>query len=382
MRIGLYLLALFAPVPAQAICTAAAGYGFEFASRPAAQLAYGTTYNHTAVNGTGQTRPFTVALAQNGLTSTAVAGQTMPNIGTLMTGPDATRRNLVLGGIFGGRTPDVAGTTRVITVTFTFTVPVRDFVTTLNDVDFNLNQFRDIIQVTGSANGQTYTPTLLTPHGNGNGTAPRNATASSATFGPVTGITASQARGVGEAGNNSSTGTISASFAQPVTSVTFRYGNAPLQTGETVTGQQAIGIAGLTFCPMPEITVAKSSAPATDTGGRATPGGDMIYTLTVVNAGASPVDAGTIVLADILPTGVVFRNQTFDAGTPGAVRLDANASGVTIPASAIAYSNNGTTFTYTPASGYDAAVRGLRITPVGAMAASSSFSLQFRVRLP
>ena len=52
---------------------------------------------------------FTVALAQNGMTSTVVSSTTLPAISTLVTGSNASLRDLVIGGIFSGRTSDITG---------------------------------------------------------------------------------------------------------------------------------------------------------------------------------------------------------------------------------------------------------------------------------
>lgn len=112
--------------------------------------------------------------------------------------------------------------------------------------------------------------------GNGNGAQSRTATNSSVLFGPGGGLSAQQAAGTGPSGNNSDTGEVVASFAQPVTSVTIRYGNAPLSAGESTTGQQALGIAGISFCPMPAISIMKTSAPvAGPPGAFNLPGSDV-----------------------------------------------------------------------------------------------------------
>ena len=379
------LLALVAPASAMATCPAANQYGFAYADQAAATLSYGASYGYTATTPGGASRAFTVAIAQNGMSSTQVNGAQMPAIGTLITGADATRRDLVLGGTFSARTVTLGSGTRVVTVTFTFAQPIRDFAVTLHDIDFTANQYRDWVQFTGANGAASYTPVLSASWGNGNASGvPRTASGSSVTFGPVATpavVAANEAAGVSASGNNSDTGIVSASFAQPVTSVTLRYGNAPLSAGETTTGQQAIGIAGISFCPMPDVTVAKTSAPvAGSLGAYNLPGSEVVYTLTVTNNGGSPVDAGSIVLTDVLPATVDFRNTTQDAGTPFAIA--AGSSGMTLTAGSPAYSNDGgATWSYTPASGYDATVRAIRVTPSGQMAANSSFAISFVARV-
>ena len=118
-RVLLTLAALLFAQPALAdSCDTANRFAFNFSSRPAATLSYGSTYNYTATSGGGATRPFSVQITQNGLSSTQAGGNQMPEISTLVTGSDATKRDLVVGGIFSSRTADITSSTRVITVTF------------------------------------------------------------------------------------------------------------------------------------------------------------------------------------------------------------------------------------------------------------------------
>ena len=59
-----------------------------------------------------------------------------------------------------------------------------------------------------------------------------------------------------------------------------------------------------------------------------------------------------------------------------------STSGLTFAAANLTYSNNGgTSYVYTPAAGYDTAVNAVRFAPQGTMAANSSFSIQFRVKI-
>lgn len=384
-RLLLALVAFLLPVQAMAACAASAQYSFAFSSRAAATLAYGNTYTYAATTSGGASQNFTVALAQNGMSSTVVNSTTLPAISTLVTGSNSSLRDLVIGGIFSARTPDITGTTRVATVTFTFAQPIRDFTMTVHDVDWTSGQFRDWLQITGTSTAGTYNPAMSSPPGNSNATGgTRTATGSSLTYGPVSSpvaVTISQVAGVGAAGNNSDDGNLTATFAQPVTSVTLRYGNAPLISGESGTGQQAIGIAGISYCPMPAITMTKTSAPIAGTlPAFNIPGNDVTYTLTVTNSGASPVDASSIVLTDVLPANVTFRNTALSGGIP--FLITPGSSGVSLSTSSPAYSNNGgSTYAYTPAAGYDANVKAVRVTPTGTMAANSSFSISFVARI-
>lgn len=384
-RLILFVLLLAGTSAARADCDTANRYVFSFANQSAATLSYGTSYSYTARNGNGATQTVTMALTQNGLSSTAAAGVTLPAIGTLVTGASGAQ-TLTLGGVFSGRTTSITGTTRVVTLTYTFAEPVRDVSFTLHDVDFGANQFRDWIQVTGSAG----TVAMSSPPGNGNGAgAARTATGSSVAFGSTTtpiALAVSEAGGTIAAGNNSDEGNISVTFAVPVTSVTLRYGNYPYTTGENTTGQQAIGISGVSYCPLPRITVTKTSTPYLTTGTNrfAIPGADVIYTFAVANTGGSPVDAATVVLTDILPANVTFYGGDVDDSGPatGPFEFTAGSSGLTLPTSGIAYSNNGgTSYAYQATTTYDANVRAIRLTPSGSFAANSSFTIRFRARV-
>lgn len=381
------LILLGAAQPALAgSCDAANTYSFLYANQPAATLAYGSTYNYTATSGSGATRAFSVAIAQNGLTSTTVNSIQMPAISTLITGPDATKLDLVLGGTFGGRTTSLTGTTNVVSVTFTFAQPIRDFSMTAHDIDFTSDQFRDWVQVTGSNGATTYNPVITTPWGTGNdGVLPKTTANSSLTVGATTSplsLSVAQTGGTSASNNNSDTGTFYASFAQPVTSVTFKYGNYPLTSGEKNTGQQATGIAGISFCPMPSLTATKSSSPASGTYGAFNiPGNDVVYSLSVINSGGSPVDASTIVLSDLLPASTTFRNSAFDGTTSLPFKLT-TSGGTTLTAAGLSYSRTGdATFTYTPVAGYDPLVDGVMIVPSGQLAANSTVTVQFVARV-
>jgi uncharacterized repeat protein (TIGR01451 family) len=139
---------------------------------------------------------------------------------------------------------------------------------------------------------------------------------------------------------------------------------------------------------MPSLAVAKTSAPYITTAGSPdrfnAPGSDVAYTLTVTNSGGSPVDLSSLVLTDVLPANVTFYNGDYNPASPGMgpFELTAGSSGITLPAGGRAYSNNnGSTYVYTPAAGYDANVDAVRLTPTGSMAANSSFTIRFRARI-
>lgn len=376
---------------AQAACPAANQYNFSFASQAAATLNYANTYTYTATSTALGNQNFTVNWIVNGTSSTIVGGQQMPAISNLVTDGVAAN-NLVVGAIFTARTADVSVNTRVVVTRFNFATPIRDFTAQINDIDFNANQFRDWLQVNGINGAANYAPSLSTPFGTNNTVPGPHSNASSsqlvgATATPLS-LTVRQSGGTSASGNNSTTGTITAVFAQPVTQVEIRYGNYPLTAGETATGQQAIGIQSISYCPMPSLTVTKASAPfssaITDPNRFNIPGADEIYTLTVSNSNSSPVDIGTMVLTDVLPSALTFYNGDIDDAGPLTTNYEfvAGTSGLTFVPANLGYSNNGgSTYTYSPAAGYDTAVNAIRLSPQGTMAANSSFSIRFRARI-
>jgi uncharacterized repeat protein (TIGR01451 family) len=382
---------LLTSVPAYAACDANNTYSFAFQSVADATLAYGSTYTYTATNPLGATRSFTLGTVANGLSSIQVDSENMPQISTdVSSGTGA--KTFQIGGIFSGRTSNITSATRTVRAVITFTVPVRDIIVNIHDIDFTSNQYRDWIHVSGTDGTSTFVPSLSNPAGNNNGAGPRTAAGSSVNFGASTTpfvLSSNEAVGNGTSANqNVTTGDVAISFAQPVTSVTIYYGNFPYQTGESSTGQQRYGISQVRFCPMPAVAIAKTSAPYITTAGSPdrfhAPGSDVAYTLTVTNSGGSPVDASTLVLTDVLPANVTFYNGDYNAGSPGMgpFELTAGSSGVTLPAGGRAYSNNGgSTYLYTPSTGYDTAVDAVRLTPSGSMAANSSFTIRFRARI-
>jgi uncharacterized repeat protein (TIGR01451 family) len=377
--------------PARAACDASNTYSFAFASVADASLTYGNTYTYTATNPLGATRSFTFRAVNNGLSSIQVNGENMPQISSDLTSGTGGK-TFQVGGVFPSRTASITSNTRTIRLTIAFTAPVRDIVINSHDLDFTNNQFRDWLHVTGSDGTSSFVPVLTAPAGNNNGAGNRTATGSSVNFGadnaPMV-LTSNEGVGISTSADTGvTTGDVAISFPQPVTSVTISYGNFPLQSGESSSGQQRVGISQVRFCPMPAIAVAKSSAPYITTAGSPdrfnAPGSDVAYTLTVTNSGGSPVDLGSLVLTDVLPPGVTFYNGDYNSSSPGMgpFELVAGSSGVTLPAGGRAWSNNnGATWAYTPAAGYDASVDAVRLTPSGSMAANSSFTIRFRARI-
>lgn len=382
--------ALVWAMPAFAVCPAANQYSFSFASQTAATLNYASSYNYTASAPGGATQNFTVSFATSNLTSSVIAGNQMPAISTLIN--DGAGNSLVVGGIFNGRTADIFANPRTIRTTFTFATPIRDFTMTVHDIDFAVDQFRDWFAVVGSNGASTYVPAITTPFGQTNGAGnPHTNAGSSLSLGPESTpyvVNEAAAVGTGSSGsNNDNVGNLTFTFPQPVTAVTLRYGNYPfVGSDNNGTGQQGFGIDGVSFCPMPALSVSKTSSPVATTGVNRfnVPQADIDYTLTIQNTGGSPVDIDSAVLADVLPPAVTFFNGDIDAGTAGTQNyvFTPGTSGLTLAAGNIAYSNNGgATYAYAPGAGYDTNVNALRFVPQGTMAANSSFSIRFRTRI-
>lgn len=147
----------------------------------------------------------------------------------------------------------------------------------------------------------------------------------------------------------------------------------------------------------PSLTVVKSSEVLTDTVNGSTnpkriPGSVMRYLVNVSNSGSGVVDASTLVITDPVPANTSLCVSTL-CSNPIVEFLDGSpASGLSFNyASNVSYSSTaggGAPFSYTPvpdASGFDAAITGIRIAPTGTMAASGSgnpsFTVRFRVRV-
>ena len=126
---------------------------------------------------------------------------------------------------------------------------------TVHDIDFASNQFRDWLHIVGTNGALTYKPVMVTPHGTNNTGGPVSGGGSSLALGLYNagGVNVSdtdRAAGLGASDNTGDDdGDITISFAQPVTSVTLRYGNYPLTAGEIATGQQAYGISAVELLP-------------------------------------------------------------------------------------------------------------------------------------
>ncbi|MFK8013909.1 MAG: hypothetical protein AB8G17_00535 [Gammaproteobacteria bacterium] len=130
-------------------------------------------------------------------------------------------------------------------------------------------------------------------------------------------------------------------------------------------------------------TASVISDPIVGTGNaHALPGAVVEYTIAITNPGAASIDSGTVTLTDVLPDNTSFINDPLTGGLSVRFVDDSPASGLTLVASDLAFSNTGgSTYLYAPSSGADAAVDAIRITPGGAMAAGSTVEFRFRVEI-
>ena len=117
------------------------------------------------------------------------------------------------------------------------------------------------------------------------------------------------------------------------------------------------------------------------------PGAKLRYRITVTNMGDLPVDASTISIVDPFPVGIAYNAASPVQFVNGTTPSGLNAFN---PSTMVGYSNQvggGAPYTYAPnTSGYDTAVRGIRIRPTGTMTASNgtsnpSFSVTFEARV-
>jgi uncharacterized repeat protein (TIGR01451 family) len=160
-----------------------------------------------------------------------------------------------------------------------------------------------------------------------------------------------------------------------------------------------LGLATFTVtAPLPLINVDKQSAVLSDpvsgtSNPKRVPGAIVRYVITVRNSGPGPVDAGTLLLTDVVPTDTELCVAALCA-SPVVEFVDGTpASGLSFnPSTHVGYSANAggvAPYNYLPApdsSGFDGNVKGLSIAPAGTFAAASgsgnpSFVIRFTVRI-
>ena len=188
------------------------------------------------------------------------------------------------------------------TVTLTFSKPINNLQLVATDID--------TFTVTG-AGGGTYQD-QVTILGNGpTGLVTPTAVATSA----LVAIASNVATAAGTAAQNCAAGSnlcnATFSFSQPVTSVTYSYGNGPAGAGNPP--NQAVGLAALGFCVQnPDLSLVKN-----DGGLSFTAGTTGTYSFAVSNAG-SAATSGTTTVKDILPAGMSFVTPLTPGGANAA----------------------------------------------------------------
>jgi uncharacterized repeat protein (TIGR01451 family) len=186
-------------------------------------------------------------------------------------------------------------------VTLPTAVPGVQF--TIFDVDYAANDFADKMTITGSFNGSTVTPTLT------NGIT--NYVFGNVAIGDVT------------ASDTTNQGTVIATFASPVDTITIIYGNHT--TAPADPDGQAIAINDFTFCnPQTSLSVTKLSNVVSDgisvSNPKALPGAIMRYCILVSNSGSGT--SSNIVATDSIPAGTAF--------IPGSMLTGTSCAGATI----------------------------------------------------
>jgi len=116
---------------------------------------------------------------------------------------------------------------------------------------------------------------------------------------------------------------------------------------------------------------------------KAIPGQGVIYTLLMQNNGRGPVDSGSLVITDPVPTNTAFN---LTGATPFTFTDGSTASGLSAPV--MTFSNNGgTTYVYSPSCTRpctDSAITNFKVSFTGSMngktgATAPSFTLTFQV---
>ncbi|MEL6878527.1 MAG: DUF11 domain-containing protein, partial [Pseudomonadota bacterium] len=243
---------------------------------------------------------------------------------------------------------------------------------TVFDVDFNSGQFADRVEVIGSLGGAGVLPTLT----NGN----------------VNFVSGNEAFGDGASANNEGFGNVVVTFTDPVDTVTIRYGNG--STAPTDPGQQGIGVHDIIVCdPFTTLSVTKISSIISDpvngaTNPKAIPGALIEYLIEVSNTGDEEADADSVIVLDDGPADAKICLISAGSGPvifadPGSnTGLTYNFASIGSGTDDLEFSNDdGSTFSYTPVAdgdGCDSAVTDFRLSPSGAMAGNSEFTLRVR----
>ena len=246
--------------------------------------------------------------AQSWTSGSSTGTATVANIGTI--GFNVTTQGTftiplqlnatITGGIPGQNSlyQNVEYTTRTQTTTTVVTLPtaVPGTQFTIFDVDYAPNDFADKMTITGSYNGSSVTPTLT------NGIT--NYVFGNVAIGDVT------------ASDTTSQGTVVATFASPVDTITIVYGNHT--TAPADPDGQAIAINDFTFCnPQTTLSVTKLSSVVSDgvsgSNPKSVPGAIVRYCVLVSNSGSAT--SSNVVATDSIPANLTFVPGSMLSGT-------------------------------------------------------------------
>ena len=252
--------------------------------------------------------------AQNWTSGSATGTANVANIGTI--GFNVTTQGVfsvplqlnatITGGTTGQNSlyQNVQYSTKTQTTTTVVTLPtaVPGTQFTIFDVDYAANDFADKMTIIGSFNGSTVTPTLA------NGIT--NYVFGNVAIGDVT------------ASDTTNQGTVIATFASPVDTITIIYGNHT--TAPADPDGQAIAINDFTFCnPQTTLNVTKLSSVLSDgvsgSNPKALPGAIVRYCILMSNSGSAT--SSNIVATDNIPPGTTF--------IPGSMLSGSSCAGAT-----------------------------------------------------
>jgi len=176
-------------------------------------------------------------------------------------------------------------------------------------------------------------------------------------------------------------------------SVTTGFWNASVTATEGTEGTVTDTANSAFDIDVPSLLITKTASVASDpvegaTRPKAIPGATVTYTITVQNNGRGPVDSGTLIISDPIPTNT---GMSLTAKPPFVFTNGATSSGLSVTSGSdanIVYSNNGgTSYVYTPACTrpcVDTAITNFKITLTGSMngklgATAPSFTITFNV---
>ncbi|MFD1873664.1 hypothetical protein [Hymenobacter bucti] len=221
---------------------------------------------------------------------------------------------------------DFSGAGRTSSVTFTFSRPVSNFTTQVQDIDGAAGNFIDVVTFGGANAGTAVTPFLTVANPNAGVVTVSGATATgqTATTSPVD-------------------GTVTAYFPSPITTLTITYANGVPVATLADPGNQLIGIDNMSWCRLAPVANNVTTAPLPSTATQASisslsgsnPDGGTIASYLITSLPAN--GTGTLLYSTAGGTyAPVALNQSLTPAQASSLRYTANP----------AYAGANTTFTY------------------------------------